>query len=263
MKNIFYKLYKLLIAHAIPNVLIVKNIFNNNYKICYNISQNLVFNPFSRILNYEPTIHNNINYILKKKFGKMNEKKLFVFDIGANIGQTAIFFKYLNVNNKILCVEPDSETYNMLSYNMNLNSFEDIQCLNIGVGDTNTVIEFYRDSISGGRKGSFIEQYVGSSYIGKKILVEIKTLDFLIAEFGKPDIIKIDVEGFETNVLKGLSDFSDLIFFIELREETSHFIYELFIINFIIYKIDRNLIEEVISVDQINEFCNIICIPRK
>lgn len=168
MKNIIYLLVKKIYTILIPNVFIVKNIFNNNYIICYNISQNLVFNPFSRILSYEPTIHNNINYILKKKFGETNEKKLFVFDIGANIGQTAIFFKYLNVNNKILCVEPDSETYNMLSYNMNLNCFEDIQCLNIGVGDANTVIEFYRDSISGGRKGSFIEQYVGSSYTGKK-----------------------------------------------------------------------------------------------
>jgi hypothetical protein len=146
---------------------------------------------------------------------------------------------------------------------MKLNSFEDTQCLNFGVGDANTEIEFFRDSISGGRKGPFIEEFVGSSYIGKKTLVKIKTLDFLISEYGKPDIIKIDVEGFESNVLKGLSDFEDLTFFIELREETSTFIFDLFYNKFIIYKIDQKLTEEVNSVSQINEFCNIICIPRK
>lgn len=263
MKNILYNIYKSIIYLTIPNVLIKKKIFNKNFEICYNLSQNLGFNPFSKVLNYEPTIHKNITEILTKKFGQLKEKKLFVFDIGSNIGQTAIFFKYLNTNNKILCLEPDIDTYNLLEYNIKLNYFENIECLNFGVGDSNTSIEFFRDSVSGGRKGSFIEEYVGSNYTGLKKIVEIKTLDFLISEYGKPDIIKIDVEGYEYNVLKGISDFRNFIFFIELRDETSHLIFNLFYKNFIIYKIDNYLIEEVISVNQINEFCNIICLPLK
>jgi FkbM family methyltransferase len=261
MKNILYNIYKFIIYQTIPNVLIIKNIFNKNFKICYNLSQNLGFNPFSKVLNYEPTIHNNINEILTKKYGQLKDKRLFVFDIGSNIGQTAIYFKYLNTKNKVLCIEPDIDTYNLLEYNLKLNSFEDIQCLNFGVGDSNTFVDFFSDSVSGGRKGSFIEEYVGSNYTGIKKNVQIKRLDFLISEYGKPDIIKIDVEGFESNVLKGISDYQNIIFFIELREETSHFIFNYFYKNYLIYKIDSTVIEEVISVNQINEFCNIICLP--
>ena len=119
------------------------------------------------------------------------------------------------------------ETFNLLTYNMNLNYFKDIKCFNYGVGDKNNFIEFFRDTVSGGRKGSFIEEYVGDSFLGNKNTVKIKTLDFIITEYDKPNVIKIDVEGLESNVLKRISDFSDIIFLIELREETSSFIFNL------------------------------------
>lgn len=53
----------------------------------------------------------------------------------------------------------------------------------------------------------------------KKIDVEITTLDMLIDTFGEPRYIKIDVEGFELNVIKGLSKKVGIISF----EVTSEF----------------------------------------
>jgi hypothetical protein len=44
-----------------------------------------------------------------------------------------------------------------------------------------------------------------------EVEVEVTTLDRLIAEHGKPKFIKIDVEGFELQVVKGLSQPIEII----------------------------------------------------
>ncbi|MGY6561572.1 MAG: FkbM family methyltransferase [Luteibaculaceae bacterium] len=57
------------------------------------------------------------------------------------------------------------------------------------------------------------------------VVIQVKTLDTLLAQYGKPRFIKIDVEGYETEVLKGLSvavpylSFEVLSFTPELMEE--------------------------------------------
>jgi len=58
----------------------------------------------------------------------------------------------------------------------------------------------------------------------KKIMVDVTTLDDLIIKFGEPNYIKIDVEGFEHEVILGLTKKSGIISF----EFTSEFIDDAF-----------------------------------
>ena len=58
----------------------------------------------------------------------------------------------------------------------------------------------------------------------KKIMVDVTTLDDLIKKFGEPNYIKIDVEGFEHEVILGLTKKSGIISF----EFTSEFIDDAF-----------------------------------
>jgi FkbM family methyltransferase len=54
------------------------------------------------------------------------------------------------------------------------------------------------------------ERFNGYNW-GRKIPINVDTLDNMIIKHGKPNYIKIDVEGYELNVLKGLTQKIDLI----------------------------------------------------
>lgn len=56
---------------------------------------------------------------------------------------------------------------------------------------------------------------------GDHVMVEVTTLDAAIAEYGKPSFIKIDVEGYEREVLAGLSTKVDALSF-EFAYEYNH-----------------------------------------
>jgi FkbM family methyltransferase len=76
---------------------------------------------------------------------------------------------------------------------------------------SSTTSSMSRRFISGGR-------FAETSTWRRKIIVPTTTLDALISEYGVPDYCKIDVEGYEANVLAGLSHPLPLISFEFSRE---------------------------------------------
>lgn len=124
---------------------------------------------------------------------------------------------------------PILKNFSFLQFNSNINKCLNLHCYNFGVGELDTELEFFRDTETGGRTGSFIKSFVGSHYQGQKDVVILKRFDTLIKEFGEPSFVKIDVEGFELNVLNGLSlILGDSKFLVEVRKETKHAVYQYF-----------------------------------
>jgi hypothetical protein len=59
--------------------------------------------------------------------------------------------------------------------------------------------------------------------------VESITFDKLISQCGVPDFVKIDVEGFENQVLNSLTNCDNkTIFLVEVRESTKEFVFNYF-----------------------------------
>lgn len=139
-----------------------------------------------------------------------------VLDIGANLGAYSIPMakSIQDVGGKVIGFEPQRIVYYQLCGNIILNRLDNFVALNKAVGDVDGEIEIpeisYEKNANIGafsldktyREHLNMEQYM----LGKKSLVPIIRLDSMKLEQA-PALIKIDVEGFELNVLMGAEGF--------------------------------------------------------
>jgi FkbM family methyltransferase len=120
---------------------------------------------------------------------------LFI-DIGANAGSyTILACKAVGANG--YAFEPIPATYRRLQENTRLNHLEDrVVCQNIGLGDAPGIVRF-TDSLD-----TVNHALANGESDFAAIDVQIRTLDGIMKDEA-PSLIKIDVEGYETPVLKG------------------------------------------------------------
>jgi FkbM family methyltransferase len=130
-----------------------------------------------------------------------------VFDIGANQGEYAEVFA--GEGAKVMAVEPNTAYMRRLRA---LARFADIQPVFSAIGDKTGEAVLNVCSTPGfstlvDRNVSWIESSPDYKHVRwtHTLNVPVTTLDILAAEFGEPEFVKIDVEGFEINVLRGMN----------------------------------------------------------
>ena len=140
-----------------------------------------------------------------KFYSSFVKKNDLCFDVGANIGNR--ISPLLEIGSKVVAVEPQEVCYRFLQHKFG----KKIEIVPKGLGETEGIKDFHLSSAS--QMSSFSEEWINSvknvrfkKYNWNKTTqVEITTLDKLIEKYGQPEFIKIDVEGYELEVLKGLS----------------------------------------------------------
>ena len=117
------------------------------------------------------------------------------YDIGANVGSYTILASAV-IGARSVSIEPIPTTYENLWLNVAVNNIIDLVKLkNVGVGSQNTNLRFTKEYDC--------TNHITDSEENNTILVPIITLDELANQEGYPSLIKIDVEGFEYEVLRG------------------------------------------------------------
>ena len=127
------------------------------------------------------------------------------FDIGANIGQHSLFMS-LHAD-QVHSFEPYSIVSQKLERHSELNAIGNIQLHKVGLSNQQEELDFYAPTGRNQGIGSFDAGTVskGNKNLGKLALVRG---DDYLAQNKLQDIalLKIDVEGFEKNVVEGLTD---------------------------------------------------------
>lgn len=127
------------------------------------------------------------------------------FDVGANIGNRTEIF--LQLGAKVVAVEPQESCAAILE-----NKFgAKIHLEKTGLGAEKGEMEMFiaDESTISTLSSEFIEKTKNNKFKNNswnsKVIIPITTLDDLVLKYGLPAFCKIDVEGFEAEVLKGLS----------------------------------------------------------
>lgn len=178
--------------------------------------QRVLLDPRDLYLTLHYLDHRDWEDHLHAVFMELPKKTLYV-DVGANVG-LHVLRGHLCGFKKIVAFEPDKKTFELLKQNISINGGYEIDIHSTAVGAYTGEVGFEVDIIS-----------TGMSKISNRseTIVSITTLDDMAFDhesFGGL-LLKIDVEGYEGDVIKGaintLDRFHDVTLIIEFGSRSS------------------------------------------
>ncbi len=145
-----------------------------------------------------------------------------ILECGANIGYYAMLEgRLVGPTGKIYAVEPSPKNIAWLTRNIAINNYEHIEVIPGAFGAEKGTAPFYVDIRS--NLSSFVKRDDLTEY--EVVDVEMMNIDsFMALPDHDVDLIRMDVEGYETEILKGgekilMSDRAPKYFFIEVHSE--------------------------------------------
>ena len=130
------------------------------------------------------------------------------FDIGANLGlYTVIAGKILNGTGKVHSFEPSQREFDRLAYNVRINDLNNVKINHLAISDRDGMVELnVCDDIRAAYNSIGVVTHTeAEGFVCRKENVASTTIDsYVLSEkIKKVNLIKIDVEGAESLVLRG------------------------------------------------------------
>ena len=128
------------------------------------------------------------------------------YDIGANVGFfTVIAAKLVGDRGKVYAFEPGKNNAASVRHNAQLNNFNQIEVIEKAVSHTSGKGQLLLAQYSGGHALATAD---APPDLAGEITVDLVSIDDLIAQnqIAPPNFVKVDVEGAELDVLKGMTE---------------------------------------------------------
>ena len=157
-------------------------------------------------LDENDSLRLSINGIYEPKETEVVKKEIkkgyTVLDIGANIGYyTLIFAKLVGLEGKVYAFEPDPKNFEILKKNVQINNYKNVVLIQKAVSDRNGEINLVLEENNTAGHNIRSDNTDGMNTIN----VDMTSLDEYFKNFdGNIDFIKMDVEGSEFGVIKGM-----------------------------------------------------------
>jgi len=153
--------------------------------------------------------------ILVQRILKQLPSDYTLLDIGANTGYYGIMSAYMYPSSQTYSFEPIKHHCDLITESAYLNRLSNIDINQYALGETTEEKEIY----TVGTGTTLIKEFAANT--NSKVMISIKKLDDVIKEKNITNVqfIKIDVEGFEFEVLRGSKEFlatSKPILFVEI-----------------------------------------------
>lgn len=150
-----------------------------------------------------------------------------IYDIGANIGNHTLYFVQNTPTGQVYAFEPVAANFSMLARNIANNNMS--QCVSIfpyAAGSASGTVQLTANYVN--NNGSYSVNHADNS-TDASVSAPLVALDSL--NLPVPNFIKIDTEGFELEVLKGLHDTLDKMLtgyvWIEVAQDTAGEVYDI------------------------------------
>ena len=199
---------------TLANTSLVKKINgNNSEKVWCRVPGGEILAPLDdyigRAAYYVGDLDRKIIWICKQIVNKRDT----VLDIGANIGQVSVLLsKQVGSEGKVYSFEPNPELYDCLNKVIERNKLLNVSLYPVALGRTEGNLNLRIPKINRG-KGSLIRHTEANNEDVDVVNVPVQTLSKVLEDelIESIKLIKIDVEGFEAEVLDGAHKILDSI----------------------------------------------------
>jgi FkbM family methyltransferase len=143
---------------------------------------------------------------LTKALKSLVKEDSVCLDVGANIGCHTLTMAHRARHGRVYAFEPNPPIFERLMFNIRLNNLKNVIALNLAISDNTGETSFFvpdADDCNQGKCSMIFSQERGNIHEVKILASRARDLDAL-QNLDRCDVIKIDVEGFESVVIREL-----------------------------------------------------------